>query len=109
MAILVNENTLYICNKSFGKIKRNLMEKSVALKSEQNSFMLFDATNETHNKSGLRQNYAFSSNAYYFATECITEKDFYMLKRKEIKAEKTDTGGYIVKSKDGKMLTFLVE
>lgn len=109
MAILISKNTLYICNKSFGKIKRNLMEKSIALKGEQNSFMLPYVTSETYNKSDSRQNYAFSSNAYYFVSECITEKDFDMLKRKEIKAEKTDTGGYIVKSKDGKMLTFLVE
>ena len=63
----------------------------------------------TKNKATDIVNFAYTSMLSALTKGCKLEKEYYMLNGKEVKAEKTDTGGYRINSKDGKILTFLVE
>lgn len=62
----------------------------------------------TKNKATDVANYAYTSLISTFTKGSKLEKEYYLLNGQEVQATKTD-GGYEVNSKNGKVLTFLVE
>jgi len=63
----------------------------------------------TKNRATDVVNYGYTSDESALIKNCTFEKEYYMLNGKQVDAEKCDGGGYNVKDKDGKILTFQVE
>lgn len=63
----------------------------------------------TKNKSTDIVNFGYTSDVSKLTNGCTFEKEYYLLNGKEVNVTKNDSGGYIVKNEDGKILTFQVE
>ena len=63
----------------------------------------------TKNKATDIVNYGYTSDVSKLTNGCTFEKEYYLLNGKEVSVTKNDSGGYIVKNEDGKILTFQVE
>ena len=63
----------------------------------------------TKNRATDIVNYGYTSDVSTLIKGCTFKKEYYMLNGAQTDVEKTDSGGYIVRNKDDKILTFQVE